>query len=177
MAVLETCFVTGLVVPSGVATSVGTVLAMEGTLALGPVVAAAVAGGAVGDSLGFWVGRLTGERILAGDSRLSRVAAERHAAVSHVFGRHPLFSVTGARLVSFVRTLMPMAAGMSELRYPRYLVYEAVGVVGWALLYVGIGFAAGESWEAATRAVAVGGAAAFAVAAVVLWTVVRRRRA
>ena len=57
LAVLETCFVTGLVVPSGVATSVATVLALEGHLTLVPVLLAAGAGGAVGDSLGFWVAR------------------------------------------------------------------------------------------------------------------------
>ncbi len=41
LAALETSFVTGLVVPAGVAVSVATVLAMEGTLELHQVAAAA----------------------------------------------------------------------------------------------------------------------------------------
>lgn len=175
MAILETCFVTGLVVPSGVATSVGTVLALEGRLELAPVVAAAIAGGAIGDGLGFWIGRLTGHRVLEGRSRFTRMVARRHATLSNFFGRHPVYSVTVARLISFVRTLMPMAAGMSGLSFRRYVPYELVGVVGWAILYVLIGVVAGESWEAATQLVGVAGAAAFGLAGVLLGLALRRR--
>jgi membrane protein DedA with SNARE-associated domain len=176
MAVLETCFVTGLVVPSGLATSVATVLAVQEGGTLGPVLLAATAGGWVGDVSGFWIGRATGERVLTGDGALGAAVARRHATLSRFLGRHPFYSVTVARWVSFVRTLMPMAAGMSGLRFSTYLVYQAPGVVGWVLLYVAVGLLAGESWEVATRIVGVGGAVAFVVAGLVLWVVLRRRR-
>ena len=88
-----------------------------------------------------------------------------------------IYSVTVARWVSFVRTLMPMAAGMSRLRFSTYLLYEAPGVVGWVLLYVAVGVLAGESWERATQVVGVGGAVAFAAAGLALWITVRRRAA
>lgn len=175
LAILETSFVTGLVVPSGLATSVGTILALEGTLALPPVVVAALAGGAVGDSLGFWIGRAAGTRILVGEGHAARLLAGRHAEMSRFFGRHPIYSVTLARLVSFVRTVMPMAAGMSGIAYPRYLGFEVVGLVGWAALYVLIGVLAGESWRLATRIVGVGGTVAFCVGGLALWWVLRRR--
>lgn len=177
LAVLETCFVTGLVVPSGLATSVATVLALQGQVGLPAVVTAALAGGWVGDALGFWAGRAVGERVFSGEGRFGRVVARRHATLSRFFGRHPVYSVTLARWVSFVRTLMPMAAGMSGMRFSTYLVFELPGVVGWVLLYVGVGLLAGESWELATRIVGVGGAAAFAVVGLVLWIGLRRRRA
>jgi membrane protein DedA with SNARE-associated domain len=176
MAVLETCFVTGLVVPSGLATSVATVLAVQEGGALAPVVLAAAAGGWVGDVTGFWIGRATGEQVLTGDGAVGAAVARRHATLSRFLGRHPVYSVTVARWVSFVRTLMPMAAGMSGLRFSTYLVYQAPGVLGWVLLYVAVGLLAGESWEVATRIVGVGGAVAFAVAGAVLWVVLRRRR-
>lgn len=177
LAVLETSFVTGLVVPSGVATSVGTVLALGGRLELETVVAAALAGGAIGDGLGFWIGRVAGVRILEGEGWLSRLAARRHARARWFFGRHPLYSVSLARLVAFVRTLMPMSAGMSGLPFPRYVPFELVGLVGWVSLYVGIGVVAGESWRLATRLVGYGGVVAFALAGVLAWLVARRRQA
>lgn len=177
LAVLETCFVTGLVVPSGLATSVATVLALEGTLSLPAVAVAAGAGGAVGDSLGYWIGRRVGPRLFAGQGRLVRVAGRRHADLAGFFGRHPIYSVTVARLVSFVRTLMPVAAGMSGISYRRYLPYEVVGLVGWVALYVAIGVLAGESWRVATRIVGVGGATVFVAVGLGLWLVVRRREA
>ena len=66
MVFMETCFITGLVFPSGLATSVATVLALEGRLELAPVVLAAGAGGFLGDSVGFWIGSLAGHRVEAG---------------------------------------------------------------------------------------------------------------
>lgn len=176
LAVLETCFVTGLVVPSGMATSFATALALEGEVALAPMLVAAGAGGALGDTIGFWIGRTWGTRALEGDSRIARVARVRHARMSDFFGRHPIYSVTVGRLISFARTLMPMAAGMSELRYRSFLFYELIGLVGWVAMYVAIGWLAGESWEAVAQWVGVGGAVAFAVAGVVLWIVWRARR-
>jgi undecaprenyl-diphosphatase len=175
LAFLETCFVTGLVVPSGLATSAATALALEGNLPLAPIVVAAGAGGALGDSVGFLIGRAWGRHVLSPGSRWSRLLGDRRAVVDEVFGKHPAFSVTVARLISFVRTVMPMAAGMSGLAYRRYLPYEMAGVVGWCLMYVGIGVLARESWELATQVVGVGGTLVFGVAALMGWRVVRAR--
>lgn len=176
MAILETSFVTGLVVPSGLTTSAATVMALEGSMNLQAVVLAAVAGGFVGDSIGFWIGSLGGERLLQGDGRWARILRERHAEMDEVFGRHPVISVTVARLISFVRTIMPMAAGMSEMTYTRFLPYEIVGLVLWAAIYVSIGVAGREGWEAATQFFGVGGTIVFAALAFGLVAFVRRRR-
>lgn len=175
LAVLETCFVTGLAVPSGVATSVGTVLALGGTMQLPSVVVAALAGGALGDSIGFWIGRKAGERVLRGEGRTARMIRRRRSRAFAWFGRHPLYSVTLARTVSFVRTVMPMAAGMSGLPYRRYLPYELTGLALWAGLYVAIGVVAEEGWQMATRIVGAGTAAIFVVAGLALWHTVRGR--
>lgn len=177
LAILETSFVTGLLVPSGLATSAATALALQGRLELGSILTAAVLGGAVGDHLGFWIGRTWGRRLLAPERRWSRALAERRPTVDDLFGRHPLFSVTIARLISFVRTVMPVTAGMSGLPYRRYVPFELLGVVAWGLMYVAIGMLARESWEVATQVVGVGGTVAFSVAALVGWRVMRRRRA
>ena len=176
LAVLETCFVTGLVVPSGLATSVATALALEGDLALAPVLGAALAGGWVGDSVGFWIGHAWGEHLLEGRGRIARTLARRQPEMQRFFGRHPFYSVSVARLVSFVRTVMPMTAGMSGISYRRYLPYEAVGLVGWLAIYVAIGAAGGEGWRALADAVGVGGAAAFALAGLAFWMVFQRNR-
>lgn len=175
LAVLETCFITGLVVPSGLVTSVATVMALDGSMNLPAVLLAAAVGGAAGDSLGYWIGRAAGERVLADGSRWSRLMVRRHSTLRRFFGRHPFYSVTLARLVSFVRTVMPMAAGMSGIRYTSFLTYELLGLAGWVALYVGIGALARESWELATQLVGLGGAVAFCVAGAFLWVEFRRR--
>jgi membrane protein DedA with SNARE-associated domain len=175
LAVAETCFVTGLIVPSGVATSVATILAIDGHLSLPLVALAAAAGGWVGDSLGFWLGYAGGRRMAEGDGPFARAYRRRRKDADRIFAAHPLVSVSLARLVSFVRTLMPMAAGMSRMGYGRYLGFEALGLAGWLLLYMTVGWVAGESWELASRLLGVGGGAVFLVAVYVLWRLARRR--
>ena len=176
LAVAETSFVTGLAVPSGLATSAATVLALEGVLALPGVAAAALAGGWCGDSLGYWIGRAGRDRLRASPRRWVRWLRGTEGEGARFFGRHPAYSVTVARLVSFVRTLMPMAAGMSGMRYARFLAWEAPGVLGWLAMYVGIGLVARESWRLASQIVGVGWTVVFVVAGIVLWLGRRRAR-
>ncbi len=179
LAALETCFLTGLAVPSGMATSLATILALDGAMDLGSVVLAAAVGAAVGDSVGFWVGRLLGRRLVASNGRFASFFGRRYARVARKLGRHPVYSVTLARLLSFVRTMMPMAAGMSPLSYRRFLPYDLAGVIGWTALYVAVGTLAGESWEHVVRVLDVGGALALVFVLTAVWLVIRgaaRRR-
>jgi membrane-associated protein len=173
LAFAETCFITGLVVPSGVATSLATILALEGHLSPVLVAASAVGGGWLGDTTGYWIGRWGGDWLGSGEGRMAGLFRKRRDQADRIFGRHPLVSVTLARTISFVRTVMPMAAGMSSLSYRRYLPYQVLGVTAWASLYMALGLVAGESWEMASRILGVGGAAVFAVAAWVLWRFLR----
>lgn len=158
----ETCFVTGLVVPASVATSLGAFLASEGHLSLGTVAAAAWAGAAAGDSVGFWLGRRYGRSIIRGGGRLRALARRHEPRVSALFGRHPIYAVSFARTVSFVRTLMPWAAGMSRLTYPRFLAYDVLGLAAWGGLYLGAGYLAGRSWRWVSGALGTGWALLFA---------------
>jgi membrane protein DedA with SNARE-associated domain len=158
LALLETSFVTGLVVPSGVATSLATAVAVEQGASLLPVALAAIAGGAIGDSLGFWIGRVGRMRWQDGTTGFARRVRHVRAHASGWLGGHPFVSVTLARLVSFVRTVMPMVAGMSDLRYRRYVAYDAPGVLAWCALYMTAGAAAGEGWGRVTDAFGMGGA-------------------
>jgi undecaprenyl-diphosphatase len=175
MAVLETSFVTGLIVPSGLATSLATVLALQAGTDPLPLVASALVGAGVGDSMGYWVGRIAGARLASEKGPWGGVVTRKHRELSAHMGRRPFVSVTLARLVSFVRTLMPMAAGMSGLGYRRFLAFDVPGVLAWGVLYVGIGYVARESWLVATRMLGVGGALAMIALGVFLWMAVGRR--
>lgn len=175
MAVAETAFITGLVVPAGVATALGAFLAAEGALGLWGVAGAAAAGAVLGDGAGFWLGRRYGRRLLDGDGALRNLARRHEPRAARLFGRHPLYAVSFARLVSFVRTLMPWMAGMSGIRYPRFLAYDLLGVGGWAAMYVGAGFLAGRSWRWVSGVLGTGWTVLFLAVGLGLWLRARRR--
>lgn len=176
MAFLETCFVTGVVVPSGLATSFATVLALGGGPSLGAVAASALAGGFAGDVTGYWIGRRGGEALRQGDGLAARALARHDAGAGRLLSGHPFFSITVARLVAFARTVMPVASGAARVPFAVYLVYEVPGLVAWAGLYMAIGVLAGESWETAGSVVGGGWALVFLVVGLGLWLKNRRRR-
>lgn len=175
MAFLETSFITGLMVPCGPVIVAAVTLAGEGLLELEWIVVAAVSGALAGDSVGYWVGSRGGGHAARTSGRLGRIARRAEPRARRLFGRHPFFAVTVARLVSFVRTLMPPAAGLGDLRYTRFLLWDIPGVLLWAALYVGIGLAADGGLDLLDRILGTGGAvAAVVLVAITVWTVRHR---
>lgn len=176
LAVLETCFVTGLVVPSGMATAFATVLASTGgDLSYGVVALSAGSGAFVGDLIGYGIGRRGGEALRQGDGRVARTLRRHDRTTGRFLGRHPVYSVTVARLVAFVRTLMPLSSGMARLPLSRFVPFDLAGIVLWLGLYMGIGLLAGESWERASSVVGGVWAVVFVVAGALLWVRARTR--
>ncbi len=176
MAAAETSVPAGLLVPAGVSLALGAFLAHEGLLPWGAVLAAAGSGALVGDSVGFWIGRSGTARFARTPGLVGRVLRRARGAARGLLLRPPLVSVTMARLASFVRTLMPAAAGMSGMTYPRFLAFDIAGVALWIALYAGIGVAAGESWRLASGLLGTGWALIIFLALVGSWLLARRRR-
>jgi membrane protein DedA with SNARE-associated domain len=175
MAVLETSFVTGLIVPSGMAAAFATVLSAQGGPSLGVVALAAGAGGILGDLTGYAIGRIWGDRLRGGRGWVARTLARHDRTLGRFMGRHPLYSVTGARLVAFVRTLMPLSSGMARLPAARFIAFDVPGVLLWLALYMGIGWLAGESWRRVSSLIGAGWTVLFVVAGLLLWRRARRR--
>ena len=174
---LETSFITGFFVPASVATSIAAGLAVEEGASVLPVALAALAGGGIGDSVGFWIGRVGRERWLSGSGPFAKRIQSAQARWSdHLSGR-PFLSVTVARVISFVRTIMPMAAGMTSLTYGRFLTYELLGLLVWCALYIAIGAGAGEGWVMAARVIDSWMVVLGVVAVVAVGLVLRRRMA
>jgi dephospho-CoA kinase len=144
LAVAETSVPAGLLAPAGVALATGAFLAHGGYMPWEGVLAAAAAGALVGDSLGFWLGRRGSFVLHRLPGLLGRLYARAQLRAALLFRSHALAAVTGGRLVSFVRTLMPPTAGVSGISYPRFLLFDVPGVAGWLLLYVALGVGTSE---------------------------------
>lgn len=176
MTFTETAVPAGFFVPAGVAVALGAFLAHRGLMPWEWVLAASTLGALAGDSAGYWLGRRGGGRLGTVPGRLGGIVRRWQGSAARVFRAHALFSVTLARTASFVRTLMPMSAGMGGVTYPRFLAFEIPGVALWLALYVGVGVLAGESWRVASGVVGGGWALVFALVGLAAWVLARRRR-
>ncbi len=141
----EAAFFLGFVTPGEIALATGGVLSAYDHVALGMVVAAASAGTALGNTTGYWIGRVWGSRLL-GWGPLDRVLGGPISASREFIERRGEWAIVLSRLSSFTRIVTPFLAGASRVSYPRFLLFDIPAGVAWAAVWVVVGFLLGESW-------------------------------
>jgi len=85
-----------------------------------------------GDQIGYTIGRTVGPRIFRRpDSRLFKqeYIDQTHAFFDRYGGR----AIILARFVPFVRTYIPVAAGVGKMHYGHFLRYNAIGALVWGI--------------------------------------------
>lgn len=174
---LESSVFLGFVIPGETAVVVGGFLAYEHKVSLPGVLAAAILGAIVGDSIGFWVGERWGDTLLA---RLpKRFVKPEHVVqgkdMIHRLGGRAVFA---GRWVSVLRALVPGLCGTSRMPYGSFLLWNAIGGVTWATGYTLLGFLAGSAWKRVEHYTSVASYALLGVIVAVIAAVVlvRRRR-
>jgi membrane protein DedA with SNARE-associated domain len=174
---LESSVFLGFVIPGETAVVVGGFLAYEHRVSFPGVLAAAILGAIIGDSIGFWVGERWGDSLLG---RLpKRFIRPEHVeqgkqSITRLGGR----AVFAGRWVSVLRALVPGLCGTSGMRYATFLLWNAIGGITWAIAYTLLGYLAGSAWQRVEHytsvvSYALLGAIVLAIVGVVL---VKRRR-
>src|SRR5437870_2386699 len=152
---LEASAFLGFIFPGEIAVLLGGVLASQGRVSLVAVIAAAVLGAIVGDSIGYLVGRRWGRSLLHGTvgrfpvikRRLDKHLDAAQAYVRRRRGRAVFFG----RFTAALRVLVPGLAGMSEVHYPTFLAYNVAGGALWGTGFVLVGYAGGASYRRVER--------------------------
>lgn len=173
---VETAFFIGLLVPAEATILVAAFLADRGYFNVWVVLAMTVFGGLLGDQVGYYLGRFGGGRIAARNGRISRIWRRTEPQVASLFRRHAAYSVSLARFISFVRTLVPWFAGMSLMPYRTFIIYDILGVIGWASASVLLGYAAGASWHVMAERVGTGSAVVLGILVLVGLIALKRSR-
>jgi membrane-associated protein len=176
LAFAETSLPAGLVVPAGVALSIGAFLGTRGLLELEDVVLYAGLGGLLGDSVGYWLGRRGAVRIRSSERLLARIGRRYEGFTARHYRKSALVSVSLARTISFIRTLMPTTAGMSGMPYLRFLAFDLLGVMAWLALYTTAGILAEGSWRVVSTWIGTGWAVTVLLISAAIWGASRLRR-
>ncbi|HTG46830.1 MAG TPA: bifunctional DedA family/phosphatase PAP2 family protein [Actinomycetota bacterium] len=148
---LEASAFLGFVFPGEIAVILGGVLASQGKFPLWAAIVAAVLGAVVGDSIGYEVGKRWGDRIVhASFGRLPiirrRLDEHLDEAREYVRRRGPR-AVLAGRFTAALRVLVPGLAGMADLPYPTFLLFNAIGAVLWGTTFALLGYLAGAAWH------------------------------
>jgi undecaprenyl-diphosphatase len=111
------------------------------------VILAAIAGATLGDNLGFFIGRRGGRALVERYGAPFGMTSARLAQFDRFFDRHGAKTVFVARFISGLRVFGAILAGASRLSWSRFLVFNALGAIVWALTFGALGYALGYSWH------------------------------
>jgi membrane protein DedA with SNARE-associated domain len=136
------------VVPSEATVITAGVVAADGDLLLGIVIATAALGAFLGDNSGYYVGHRFGERAkkryFGGEKARRRVAwAERQ--LEERSGE----LIVVARFIPGGRTLVALTAGTVGFPWKRFAVLDVIAALAWALYAALLGYFGGRAFETA----------------------------
>jgi membrane protein DedA with SNARE-associated domain len=163
----------GIPVPGETALIAAALLAHDGRLSIELLVALAALAAIIGDNVGFVIGRKGGRRLF----ELPGPFAERRLAALRIgepfFEKHGPKAVFLGRWVAGLRIASAWLAGVNGMHWPRFLFWNALGGICWAVT-VGLGaYFIGHAFE---QVLGVGGLVAAGVVGSLLVAVPVLRR-
>lgn len=117
--------------------------AHRGYLALPWVIVIATFGGFIGDQFYFFLGRRFGPRLVSRYPQLEPGIAR----VDALLDRYGTWLILGVRFMYGLRTVGPIAIGMSRVHWLRFAALNLIGATLWAALIAGAGYLLGEALQ------------------------------
>ncbi|SFM74704.1 bifunctional DedA family/phosphatase PAP2 family protein [Marinobacter zhejiangensis] len=145
VAFLESLAVAGIVVPGVAILFAVSVLAGKVGVPLADALLWAGLGAIAGDGLSFWLGRCF-------QGRLDRIwPFSRYPSLlnkgERFFLQHGGKSVVIGRFVGPIRPIIPLVAGALLMPWQRFLTFNVLSAVGWAVAYIAPGYLIGSTLE------------------------------
>ncbi len=129
---IETGLLVGFFLPGDSLLFTAGFLASQGYLPLGPLIIGCFIAAVVGDSVGYQIGRRAGERLFRQQSsRWFRPEYVERAKEFYV--KYGIKTIVLARFVPVVRTFAPVLAGIGQMEYRTFLIYNVFGGALWAV--------------------------------------------
>ncbi len=93
----------------------------------------------MGDTVGYWFGAKTGPHIFKREESLL-FKPKNLLAAKAFYDKHGGKTITLARFMPFIRTFAPIVAGAVGMHYQRFLLFNILGGVVWAIGMTALGY-------------------------------------
>ncbi|MDQ6732132.1 MAG: DedA family protein [Actinomycetota bacterium] len=136
----------GVPSPGETALVLAAVLASQGKLQIWLVLVIGISSAIIGDNLGYWLGRKFGREVL--ESERGPLHHHRIRAIQagdRFFDKHGPKAVFLARWIALVRFAAAWLAGINEMRFAEFFLWNALGAVTWGLSFGLVGYFAGQA--------------------------------
>ncbi len=144
----ETGLAVGFFLPGDSLLVVSGLFAAAGKLNVALVMLAFFLGSVIGDSTGYWTGRVMGKTLFNRES--SWIFKPSRVQKAHeFFEKYGVKTVILARFVPIVRTFAPLVVGAADMPYSRFLPFSILGGLLWISSMVLAGYFLGGVIERA----------------------------
>jgi membrane protein DedA with SNARE-associated domain len=134
----------GVPAPGETAIIVAAGLAGHGRLNIIAVGIVAFLAAVTGDSIGYWIGRAGGRRLVLRFGRYVRLTEARLARAERFMTRRGPLVVAAARFVEGLRQLNGVVAGVTGMPWPTFVTFNAIGAALWVGAWTTAGYFAGD---------------------------------
>lgn len=150
-SILEAMPVVGLFVPGQLFLMLAGFLARDGVLDIEMVLWIAFIGAFLGDLLSYYLGKRYGDPLIKKITGFVHLKDGHYETTKKLIKEHTGKTLVASRFTSFTRAFAPFAAGASDIPLPKFLFFNVIGAISWALTFTLIGFIFGESFEIAAK--------------------------
>lgn len=93
----------------------------------------------LGDSINYWLGSFVGPKVFKQERGL--LFNRNHLIRTHEFyEKYGAKTIIIARFIPIIRTFAPFVAGIGKMNYPKFLLYNIAGGIGWVSIFTLGGF-------------------------------------
>ncbi len=169
----------GIPSPGETALVAAAVLASSGKLQIWLVILIGCTSAIVGDNIGYWLGRKVGREVLEAPGPFYKRRTMLIRVGDEWFQKHGGKTVFLARWVALIRVAAAWLAGINEMKFSHFFVWNALGGITWGVTFGLVGYYGGTAGKKVLTQVGIVGAIVLGVMIVggMLWLRVRERRA
>jgi membrane protein DedA with SNARE-associated domain len=165
----------GIPSPGETALVLAAVQASQGHLQIWLVIVIGSASAIIGDNIGYLIARRGGRELLERPGPLHKRRLVLIAAGERFFDKHGSKAVFLGRWIAIMRVAAAWMAGISEMRFRTFFLWNALGGITWATVVGLVGFYAGHGAADLIGRFGVYAAIAIGVVVVAGFFVLRRR--
>lgn len=141
---MERSIFVGLIIPGDVILALGGVYASQGRMSLAAVIAIGILSAIVGESIGYWLGRRYGMRLIRRLPLVRRLEGMLDRSEDY-FRRHGGRTVAIGRYATAAGAFIPFTAGIARMPYRRFLLFDVPAIIVWAVAISVFGYVFGRN--------------------------------
>jgi membrane-associated protein len=114
--------------------ALGALTTLENGLHLWLLLMSLTIAGILGDTVNYQIGKYFGPKVFEKENRFIK---KKYLEDTQAFyARWGAFTIVAARFAPIVRTFAPFVAGIANMKYSRFLLFNVVGAIAWVFTFI-----------------------------------------